>query len=232
MATVNYEIAPVNTDQFSSIEGTITMDPLTIWTGAASFLFGAGGTANINYASLGGVVDAGNGHIVEFGFSADDTVPGAGEAFDLYRHATLDPFSNLAFGFADDGTMYVKDDGGTIRGTGSTVLTADTKYNLAFYFEVASGTSGKLGPVYLAQHGQAYAEEISQVTGLDTLDAGAPHQDRFLHNTFGTPPPQNTFNLGWYRHISGASSIADMRGPPHKSSSVGLMRDVGKLINM
>jgi len=228
MAVVNYEIIPNSTGQFSSIVDDVTVDTSNVWVGGASFLFGAGGTANIVYATLGGVADAGNGHIVEFGFSADDTVPGAGEAYDLYRHSTLDPFSNLAFGFATDGTMFTKDDAGTVRGTGTTVLTPNTKYNIAFYFDV-SGTVGKLGPVYLAQHGQAYAQEIAQATGLDTLDAGAPWQDRFLHNTFGTPPPQNHFSLGWYRHISGASSIADMLGPP-STSSMGSLMDLGDMM--
>lgn len=214
MAVVNYEIIPNSTNQFSSSSGDITLDPTNIWVGWASFLLGAAGTINIVYGSIQGIADAGNGHIIEFGFSADDTVPGAGEAYDFYRSATLNPFTNLAFGFATDGTMYVSDDAGVVRGTGTTILTPDTKYNIAFYYEVASGTAGKLGPVYLAQHGQAYAEEIAQGAGFDTFDAAAPYEDRFLHNTFGTPPPQNHVSIGWIRHISGATSISDMMGPP------------------
>jgi len=213
MAVVNYEITPNATSQFSSSSGDITLDPSNIWVGWASFLLGAAGTINIDYATKGGVADAGNGHIVEFGFSADDTVPGVGEAYDVYRHTTLDPFTNLGLGFTDAGLIYVNDDHGVTQATSAAGLTANVKYNIAFYFDV-SGTVGKLGPVRLAVHGQAYSQIIAQVTGLDTFDAAGPYEDRFLHNTFGTPPPQNHISLGWYRHISGATSISEMMGPP------------------
>lgn len=221
-AVTNYEIVnPAALSQFSSTAGTITMDSSSPLIGPLSFLFSSAGTANIDYADLGGVADAGNGQLIECGLKFSHVVPGVGEAYELIRHTTLDPFTNLGLGFNDSGHTQVTDDGGVVRGVWANVLTADVWYNWAFYFE-NHATLGKLGPVRLAIAGQAYTEIIAQVTGLDTFDAAAPYEDRFLHNTFGTPPPQNTFNLGWYRHRSGCSGIGDMLGPP-----TGAFRNLG-----
>lgn len=215
VAVTNYEIVfPSSLAQFSSTAGTITLDSTDPWTGGLAFLFGAGGTANINYATLGGVADAGNGQIFEMGFQVSHNVPGAGEDYDLYRHSTLDPFSNLGLGFNDSGHTRFKDDGGTVRGTWANTIAVDTWHHWAFYFENAGGTSGVLGPVELMIEEAGYNEILAQVTGIDTLDAPEPWQDRILHNTYGTPPPQNTVTMGWYRHRSGCASIADKLGPP------------------